>query len=405
MTKQPHLENAAQMAALFLCGSLFWAAEARAAGNIEIVSPPAGVEFALDRITLAVTVSPDIAAARVTTQDGQGNNIYDSGERPLQRGSTTWSPEVPLVPGLNRITVSAAGAIASTATNFATRTDSAAGAAVRFAAAPVVSATIEITRTQTESTVHDARETFGATFYNGLSIDTFAGGELKQYAGQSNSGNAITRYLSGFDFEYRVQGNPATARGRQLWVYGETVHGVRSSDVDCGADPPPAVCDVFNVTTAGDRTLFLLRTASSLEAFLGARWEFLPLQLGSEAPARLYLKAQFGFLAVAERGSDAVDMRHIGLGAVTTSGRYRGSYLEIGWGRNDLFAAPSTSRAFRGRFLIDAFLNWHPDWMRTKYLEASPFVQFVVDSDLGPGSDSVQTYIGFQFDLAQLFGR
>jgi len=193
----------------------------------------------------------------------------------------------------------------------------------------------------------------------------------------------------------------ASLENSQFWLFGETLHGVRSADVDCMGekeeDKPPVCTDLDLSKDIPGRARFILRNATSLEAFFGVRWEFFTLQSESDSPANIYLKAQAGFLSVANIGGDVVDSHHIGMGIIATKGNFLGSYVEAGWGRTDLFLDNP-----RDRWKIDGFLSF-------KVLPGKiggvmkPFAQITVDSDLGPGSDSVQTYLGVDFDVSNLF--
>ena len=51
------------------------------------------------------------------------------------------------------------------------------------------------------------------------------------------------------------------------------------------------------------------------------------------------------------------------------------------------------------RWKFDALLSFSVarDW-------ANPFAQIVIDSDFGPGSDSIQSFFGIDFDVTKLFG-
>lgn len=238
------------------------------------------------------------------------------------------------------------------------------------------------------------RQTFQASFYTGVAIDAFAAAELRKYLNPEASGGTRERLIAGFDFEYRVVGDPGG--GQQLWIYGETVHGIRSADVDCAADPAPAVCDPFDPATAGERTLYILREATSLEGFAGLRWEFAGVHKGDKDAARAYLRAQAGFLTVEENGSDVVDMHHIGLGLIVAQGWYRDSYLEVGFGTTHLFEDRFP------RLKVDALLSWEVEGLKKAGI--TPFAQITIDSDLGDGADSIQSYIGIDFGLARLLG-
>jgi hypothetical protein len=251
----------------------------------------------------------------------------------------------------------------------------------------------------------DDRGTFDASFYVGLGIDSFAGDETLKYINPGASGQIFERGVGGFDFAYRLTGGwdtvckPETTRNtvwraKEVWVYGETVHGVRSADVNCTQHSDLPVCQQgLSVTqNPGNQLYFMLRNATTLEGFAGFRWEFLGLQQQSSAPANLYLKAQAGFLSVAGTKGSALDLHHIGLGAITTKGEFQNSYLELGYGRSDLFAT-----ARRKRLKIDGYLEAKlPGVLQDR---VSLFTQLFVDTDLGKGSDAIQSYIGFTFDL------
>ena len=247
----------------------------------------------------------------------------------------------------------------------------------------------------------DCREDFEASAYTGLAIDTFASDELKKYLNPDASGGLKQRGIFGFDFAYRlVRGENAlsaptsnTRRQNQLWVYGETVHGVRSVDVDCKANSFLTVCkDALSVNTNPlQEGLFILRNATSLEGYMGLRYEFLGLNQKGHHPANLYIKGQLGFLTVSNNGGDVLDMHHLGLGAIATKGPFQGSYLEVGWGRSDIFALHR-----RRRFKIDGYLEHNIG------KGISFFTQLFVDSDFGRGSDAIQTFIGLNFDLPEV---
>jgi hypothetical protein len=245
--------------------------------------------------------------------------------------------------------------------------------------------------------VSDCRDAFEASAYIGLGIDTFASGETNKYLNPNAPNGPKERMVGGLDFAYRLMGQPTVHFGEerhgwpnQLWVYGETVHGVRSADVDCTKNPTFLPCQTaLALPTRGpDQILFTIRNATSLEGFAGFRYEFLSLQPRTLSPANLYMKAQAGFLTAVGTPSAAKALHQVGLGAIVTKGLYEDSYLEAGFGRNDLFAENRLSR-----WKVDAFLS------RRLGRGVSFFVQLNVDTDIGPGSDSIQTYLGFDLDL------
>jgi len=243
----------------------------------------------------------------------------------------------------------------------------------------------------------DVRQDMEAGAYVGIGIDNFAASELKKYLNPDVSGELTERAVAGFSFDYRLLGDPGRPSGQQLWVYGETVHGMRSADVDCSKTPNIPTCASFDPKKPEQAFIHMLRNATSLEAFAGLRWEFATLQKHGLPPARVYLNGQFGFLTVSRGGSDVVDMHHVGVGLVATRGRFLDSHLEAGYGKTDLFLQHPNSR-----LKLDGYLTWQPNWMRP--LGLRPFTQLTVDSDGRRGADSVQTYIGINFDLDKLFG-
>jgi hypothetical protein len=244
---------------------------------------------------------------------------------------------------------------------------------------------------------NDARPGIDATMYFGLAIDTFSAQELRRYLNPQESGRRRDRFVAGFNFDYRIAGRDDD-RGGQLWLYGETVHGVRSADVNCAVEPEIPVCAAFAVNNGAQKVLYILRNASSLEAFVGARWEFKDLNLVSGAPGpntvKAYVKGQLGFLAVEQSGGDALNVDHVALGLRAVRGRFRDSYFEAGFGRSDLYEVHRNSR-----LKIDGMLN-----IDVGLAAAFPFVQMVVDADGRSGADSIQTYMGVALDLDNLRG-
>lgn len=248
----------------------------------------------------------------------------------------------------------------------------------------------------------DERGDFEASAFAGLSIDSFAASDLNRYINPDVSGKLKERAVAGVDFAYRLYGDPAAPRSHQLWVYGKTIHGLRSADVDCAANPSAPVCkDTFKPGSLkpGEGFLYMLRNASSLEAFAGLRWEFATLRAAGDHPARAYVNAQFGFVSVAGSGSDVMDLHHLGLGLMAVNGRFSGSRLEAGYGRSNFFLQRRNNR-----LKVDGYLTWKPGWKSLDAVGLRPFIQMTVDSDYGPRADSIQTCVGLNFDLDRIFG-
>ena len=206
-----------------------------------------------------------------------------------------------------------------------------------------------------------------------------------------------------------------TPRNSQLWVYGETLHGVRSRDILCPEKDPQAICDdtlFAGLDDIPEQAAFILKNATSFEGYMGIRWEFLGLNqtddnMPADTSANLYFKAQLGLMAVradakeqpaiaaSGAGSDAIDNHLVALGLIATNGPWEGSYVEAGFGRTDLFLDHSKDRWKFDTLLSVGILG--SEW-------ASGFAQLTIDSDFGPGSDSIQTYVGIDFDVSRLWG-
>ena len=239
----------------------------------------------------------------------------------------------------------------------------------------------------------DERGDFESNAYIGLAIDTFGAQELNKYLNPEANGQLHERSIFGIDFSYRLFGKGA----RQIWVYGETLHGVRSEDIDCAQTPELPSCKKELAEFGADlakASLFLLRNATSLEAYVGLRVELAQLNLPGQHPAAIYVNFQPGFLEVAGSDGDAKAAHHIGIGAQAVGGSMQGSYLEFGYGKTDLFIV---NRDRRYKF----------DGMLVRKLGDTGFALFAqlyADVDMKDGSDSIQSYFGLNYDVSRLFG-
>ncbi len=147
---------------------------------------------------------------------------------------------------------------------------------------------------------------------------------------------------------------------------------------------------------AGEQTLYILRNATSLETFGGLRFEFATLNKNGKDVAKPYVNMQAGFLSVTGSDGDLVDVHRLGLGVRDVKGQFQGSHLEVGFGIDDVFQTHSHRRLF-----VDGLLSFKVAAIKA----ARPFVELTVDSDLGRGSDAVQTYLGFDLDLGCQVGH
>jgi hypothetical protein len=247
---------------------------------------------------------------------------------------------------------------------------------------------------QNESTAPKSREDFEVSVFTGISIDSFAVKELRKYLNKNDSGGVSEQLIAGLDFAYRLAGDKEARR--QVWLYGETVHGARSGDVDC-SDPDNKETDLCKVkrfeSPTPDAQFAIFRKATTLEGFMGIRAELFSIRETSADPSRFYVKGQLGFLTTANNGGDVIDMHHAAAGIILTGGTFEGSYFEFGYGRNDLF------QQHPWRAKIDGFLSIAPRGNS----KARPFVQIVVDPDFGPAPDSIQIFTGLDLNLLELF--
>jgi len=238
----------------------------------------------------------------------------------------------------------------------------------------------------------DERFDFESNAYIGLAIDTFGAQELNKYLNPEANGVLHERSIFGFDFAYRL----LKKGSRQIWVYGETVHGVRSEDIDCAKTPELPSCkkelSEFG-TDLAKASLFLLRNATSLEAYVGLRVELGQINIPGLHPAALYVNFQPGFLEVAGSDGDAKAAHHIGFGAQAVGGSMQGSYLEFGFGKSDLFIVNRDRR-----YIIDGMLV-----RKLGDTGFSLFAQLYADVDMKDGSDSIQSYFGLNYDVSKLF--
>jgi hypothetical protein len=250
--------------------------------------------------------------------------------------------------------------------------------------------------TRASAQVADDREDIEITVFTGISIDSFAAQELRKYINKDDSGDVREQLVAGFDFSYRIN-KPKSRNMPVFWLYGETVHGVRSGEANCeGENQTTELCETARLEPAADPNapLAIFRKATTLEAFFGLRAELVNLRSADDpgAAPKLYVKGQLGLLTVAGRGGDVVDMHHGGVGVLLTRGPFRDSYFEIGYGTNGLFLDNPR------RWKVDGFLSMGPDDAAVR-----PFAQMTVDADFKDGPDSIQSYFGFDIDVRKIW--
>lgn len=252
----------------------------------------------------------------------------------------------------------------------------------------------------------DDREALEVSAYLGRAYDNFAPGDVAGYR-EGTASSESWRYVAGFDFGFRVWGKPGDRV--QVWLTGESLHGVRSADIDCRPDPNaptaklPALCD--DAASDTDKFKETLRHASSLEAYLAPRVEFASLQKGDAFGAKVYATMRLGAM-VLQDAPEAFRAHHLGAGILTTRGPFEGSYLEAGWGKTELFL-PNDGKPKWNRMKLDAmvsfplfgiFLDRAKNWARAPRM----FAQMYADFDRHDGAaDSIQTFVGIDFNLSK----
>ena len=257
----------------------------------------------------------------------------------------------------------------------------------------------------------DGREPFEASMYTGWAVDNFAPNSIANYPSGSTVTNK-TQWVGGIDFDFRLDRGD---RDFQVWLAGETLHGVRTADVDCGNPDNKTLCTglgALDPKNAGSNFNFIVKHASSLEAYVSPRVELYTLHRGSASAAKVYAGARFGVLGLAE-GLKLFNAHHVGGGLLMVGGPFEGSSIEVGIGRSELFAAPDRGRRWN-RLKIDSLLSWDlvPGW-RDKvnpFMKAAGstgmFIELYVDDNPG-GHDakSIQTFFGINVDVRNMFGK
>ena len=84
---------------------------------------------------------------------------------------------------------------------------------------------------------------------------------------------------------------------------------------------------------------------------------------------------------------------HIALGLAADAGSFDGSYLEVGWGKNELFSRDWNRLKIGG--LLSFSLERIPLWRDLGRI----FVEMTIDNSLSDGPDSIRTFFGVDIDL------
>ena len=179
--------------------------------------------------------------------------------------------------------------------------------------------------------------------------------------------------------------------GDDVEGYVKTLRTVRSAEVECEAGSDESKnCSAADISgISGDSALSTVRDADAIEAYLGGRYF-----IGGNAndSSRFYAGLEIGFSQLSENTEeDLADKHKISVGwKVTGGGTYSGSFVDIGYGTNELFVDDDN------RFRATVRLNLNDANVVSFFgNQTNVFIESEVDSDSGSGSDSIQTRIGF----------
>lgn len=260
----------------------------------------------------------------------------------------------------------------------------------------------------------DERGVFSATAYLGGVFDNFAPSAVGNYIG--TAATEQDRKIFGIDIDVRLLGRADSPR--QLWIFGETMHGVRSSDLNCTTQPTPPVCselkDALTQQPLGSG-LYILKHSTTFEGFTGARFEFATLQAGTEFPMRAYASFLGGVMMFTDANNHALAAHSLGVGVLSPQGLFEGSRLEMSWGRTDLFLPQrelllGAQTGHWNRLKFDGYLTFNVArsvvdnprvWEKVPHF----FIQLYSDFDpRGSDADSIQTFVGLEWDVVDFFG-
>ncbi len=305
---------------------------------------------------------------------------------------------------------------------------------------------------KTEKHAPDDREVFALDGFYGLAIDNFAPNSITGYP--ASAASTRSRRTFGVIGQYRVFGNPGD--DRQLWLAGATLNGLRTADIDCTDAEQSSLCTNgkadTTVTVPKDlqgASVQVLEHATTLEAHIGLRYEFLTLQKQSPTPAKVFGFYNYGFIdivnpvvscaqstAVTGATTTTVDSaclvtvsqggqtqsvssqvggpptafsaHYFGVGALIPAGPFHDSGVTWGLAKEDIYG---TSRGWsrlklNALAVFDIMPQWG-DFNAGKWLGFGSwrfFIALDVDRDThGHGPDTIESYVGVAFDLAKAF--
>ena len=226
-----------------------------------------------------------------------------------------------------------------------------------------------------------------ASFYIGEAIDTFAPDDVGGYADAGSGTHQKLMTVAGIDFDYRLIGTDASTV--RVYLTGETIHGVRTANVDCHDSHYASLRQCSGSSNPGRDFRAVIENASSLEVFFSPRVEFQTVQAGSASPAAVYATTHVGFSALANVPK-TFGSYYAGLGLLMKGGSFEGSFLETGIGKNDLVSTRSD------RVAVDGLLSFRIPFV------GRGFVETTIDTGYQQRSSAVRTFFGVDFSLARL---
>jgi hypothetical protein len=257
---------------------------------------------------------------------------------------------------------------------------------------------------------YDDRQTFEANAFYGRVFDNFAPAEaLGVNYVKPPVGDIDSRWTAGFQAAYRLFGAPDDTR--QLWLTTQILHGARSADIDCTANPAAFSCAGVDPTKNPEqRILTTLEHASTMESHIEARLELFRLQGATDTPVKVFASTRYGFVAMDGAPKVFSSDAYVGGGITTPKGSFRGSFAEVAWGRSRQFqSVPEANRLkIYGMLVFDlmpGLVGQAQNILSQAGSATRFFAEIVVDRNPGGvAPDAVQTYIGIAFDVRRLVG-
>jgi hypothetical protein len=238
------------------------------------------------------------------------------------------------------------------------------------------------------SQIRDETPLFASMFV-GVVSDAIGLGTATDYANPDDVSMKY-RWLLGVATDYRLVGSVDSRV--QLWLNAQTIHGMRTADISCASSRAAACSDVAGKTA----TRVVLANASSLEAYVSPRLDFLPIGRASSTPVSLYTTARIGFMALAGAPSVFSSVSLAG-GYTAINGKFAGSYTEIGYGKNELYSSTWS------RIRLDSMLSVSLEDFGGVAFGPRLFLEVMVDRDVRGGADNVRTFIGYGIDITRIF--